>query len=225
MVQDVRSEPTCGPVEEGQSTTLACDVHTAGCSEEIVAAWQAEETGSTELVSCNSNVCGGIYSSYFPTTISSTRSTLTISSVSRVTPFNMETKWSCSECSRGYRTVCDKLQVYTKPQNPSCTLSENTGSGDITSVTVRCSTSKVYPEAKCIIYKKINYQKERQSADSEDSSLPGDNHDPPFLVTEQKTRHALTRLDVNKAAEPDNIKPRLLKTCSNQLASIFTFFN
>ncbi|GFR87313.1 hypothetical protein ElyMa_002490500, partial [Elysia marginata] len=43
-----------------------------------------------------------------------------------------------------------------KPQNPSCTLSENTGSGDITSVTVKCYTSKVYPETKCIIYKKIN---------------------------------------------------------------------
>ncbi|GFS19491.1 Non-LTR (Long terminal repeat) retrotransposon and domain-containing protein [Elysia marginata] len=27
----------------------------------------------------------------------------------------------------------------------------------------------------------------------------------------------------DKAAEPDNIEPRLLKTCSNQLASIFTF--
>ncbi|GFR99509.1 Non-LTR (Long terminal repeat) retrotransposon and domain-containing protein [Elysia marginata] len=89
------------------------------------------------------------------------------------------------------------------------------------------------------------YKKERQSADSEDSSLPDklnefyarfdrentstpvplpcDNHDPPFLVTEQETRRALTRLDMNKAAGPDNIKPRLLKTCSNQLASVFTF--
>ncbi|GFR76985.1 Non-LTR (Long terminal repeat) retrotransposon and domain-containing protein [Elysia marginata] len=89
------------------------------------------------------------------------------------------------------------------------------------------------------------YKQERQSADSEDSSLsdklnefyawfnrentstlvslPCDNHDPPFVVTEQETRHALTRLDMNKAAGPDNIKPRLLKTCCNQLASIFTF--
>ncbi|GFR79753.1 reverse transcriptase [Elysia marginata] len=89
------------------------------------------------------------------------------------------------------------------------------------------------------------YKKERQSADSEDSSLPDklnefyarfdrentsipvplpcDNQDPPFLVTEQETRRALTRLDMNKAAGPDNIKPRLLKTCSKQLASVFTF--
>ncbi|GFR59635.1 hypothetical protein ElyMa_003512800 [Elysia marginata] len=68
------------------------------------------------------------------------------------------------------------------------------------------------------------YKKERQSADSEDSSLPDklngfyarfdrentstpvplpcDNHDPPFLVTEQETGRALTRLDMNKAAGP-----------------------
>ncbi|GFR73361.1 Non-LTR (Long terminal repeat) retrotransposon and domain-containing protein [Elysia marginata] len=81
------------------------------------------------------------------------------------------------------------------------------------------------------------YKKERQSADSEDSSLldklnefyarfdrentstpvplPCDNHDPPFLVTEQETRRALTRLDMNKAAGPDNIKPRLLKTATS----------
>ncbi|GFR90983.1 Non-LTR (Long terminal repeat) retrotransposon and domain-containing protein [Elysia marginata] len=49
------------------------------------------------------------------------------------------------------------------------------------------------------------------------------NHDSPFVVTEQQTRHALTELDVNKVAGPDNIKPRQLKKCSNQLASIFTF--
>ncbi|GFR61403.1 hypothetical protein ElyMa_001846200 [Elysia marginata] len=152
----IRVEPSCGPIEEGQSTTLTCDVNPAGCSEAIVATWKAEETGSSDLVVCNSNSCGGRYVSYFPTTISSTRSTLTISSVSRVTPFNMETKWTCSPCSRGHRTVCDKFQVFAKPQNPSCTLSENTGSGDITSVTVTCSTSKVYPEAKCSFYKEKN---------------------------------------------------------------------
>ncbi|GFR61729.1 hypothetical protein ElyMa_001854900, partial [Elysia marginata] len=111
--RDMReAEPTCGPVEEGQSTTLTCDVNTAGCSEAIVARWRAEDTGSSDVALCTSNSCGGLYFSYFPTTISSTRSTLTISSVSRVTPFNMETKWTCIPCSRGFRTVCDKLQVY-----------------------------------------------------------------------------------------------------------------
>ncbi|GFS18859.1 hypothetical protein ElyMa_003273800 [Elysia marginata] len=97
-----------------------------------------------------------MYSSDFPTTINSTRSTLTISSVSRVTPFNMETEWTCNPCMRGYRTVCDKLQIFAKPQNPSCTLNENTRSGDITSVTITCSTSKVYPKAKCSFYKVTN---------------------------------------------------------------------
>ncbi|GFS20711.1 Non-LTR (Long terminal repeat) retrotransposon and domain-containing protein [Elysia marginata] len=43
------------------------------------------------------------------------------------------------------------------------------------------------------------------------------------IYSQQETRRALTRLDMNKAAGPDNIKPRLLKTCSNQLASVFTF--
>ncbi|GFS17381.1 hypothetical protein ElyMa_003237100 [Elysia marginata] len=49
---------------------------------------------------------------------------------------------------------------------------------------------------------------------------PCDN-DPPCLVTKQK--RALKRLNINKAAEPNNISPRLLKTWSNQLSSIPTF--
>ncbi|GFR94443.1 vascular cell adhesion protein 1, partial [Elysia marginata] len=147
------AKPTCGLVEEGHSTALTCE--TTGCSASTLT-WRTLESRSSVVVTCRSNGCGGLFDSYFPTTMSSTRSTLTISSVSRVTPFNMETKWSCSPCSRGYRTVCDKLQVYAKPQNPSCTLSENTGSGDITSVTVTCSTSKVYPQAKCSFFKETN---------------------------------------------------------------------
>ncbi|GFS13292.1 hypothetical protein ElyMa_001393200 [Elysia marginata] len=105
-------EPACGPVEEGQSTNLTCDVNTAGCLGPIVSVWQTEGNGYATLVSCNSYRCDGIYSSDFPTTISSTRSTLTISNVSRVTPFNMETKWACNPCNRGYRTVCDELQIF-----------------------------------------------------------------------------------------------------------------
>ncbi|GFS18864.1 hypothetical protein ElyMa_003273900 [Elysia marginata] len=102
-------EPACGPVEEGKSTALTCDVNTAGCSVATVARWRA---GETILVICNYNVCGGLYSSDFPTTISPTRSTLTIPNVSRVTPFNMETQWTCNPCYRGYFTVCDKLQIF-----------------------------------------------------------------------------------------------------------------
>ncbi|GFR71094.1 hypothetical protein ElyMa_000344100 [Elysia marginata] len=118
--------------------------------------WQAEEAGGSDVVKCYPYSCGGRYRFDFPTNISSTRSTLTISSVSRVTPFNMETKWTCNPCSRSFRTVCDKLQVYAKSQNPSCTVNENTGSGGMPSVTVTCSTSKVYPEAKCSFYRTTN---------------------------------------------------------------------
>ncbi|GFS14324.1 hypothetical protein ElyMa_006743700 [Elysia marginata] len=55
----------------------------------------------------------------------------------------------------------DYSQFYTfvlpaKPENPSCTLSEDTRYGTITSVDVTCSTSKVYPGAKCSFYKKTN---------------------------------------------------------------------
>ncbi|GFR86709.1 hypothetical protein ElyMa_004205300 [Elysia marginata] len=82
----------------------------------------------------------------------------------------------------------------------------------------------------------IQYKKEHQSADSEDSSLllldklnefyarfdrkntstwvPCDNYDPPFLVTEQETKRAPTRLDVNG---PDNIK--LNRGCSRHAAT------
>ncbi|GFR69415.1 hypothetical protein ElyMa_000300600 [Elysia marginata] len=49
-----------------------------------------------------------------------------------------------------------KITFYTKPENPSCTLSEDTRYGTITSVDVTCSTSKVYPEAKCSFYRKTN---------------------------------------------------------------------
>ncbi|GFR72862.1 hypothetical protein ElyMa_005717100 [Elysia marginata] len=105
-------EPSCGPIEEGQSTTLTCDVNTAGCSGSFVATWRIEERGSFDIAACGSDSCGGRYSSDFPTTISSTRTTLTISNVSRVTPFNMETKWACHSCDRGHSIVCDKLQVY-----------------------------------------------------------------------------------------------------------------
>ncbi|GFR72879.1 hypothetical protein ElyMa_005717200, partial [Elysia marginata] len=105
-------EPSCGPIKEGQSTTLTCEVNTARCSGSVFAIWRIEETGSSDIASCGSHLCGGFYSSEFPTTISSTRTTLNIKSVSRVTPFNMETKWSCSPCGRGHSIVCGKLQVY-----------------------------------------------------------------------------------------------------------------
>ncbi|KAK3783369.1 hypothetical protein RRG08_052872 [Elysia crispata] len=49
-------------------------------------------------------------------------------------------------------TACDKLEIYALPESPSCTVSEDTESGDIKSVNVSCSTSKVYPKARCRFY-------------------------------------------------------------------------
>ncbi|GFR71276.1 Non-LTR (Long terminal repeat) retrotransposon and domain-containing protein [Elysia marginata] len=85
-------------------------------------------------------------------------------------------------------------------------------------VVVVVRTAKTHPD-------KLNecYARFDRENTSTPVPLPCGNHDPPFVATEQETRRALTRLDVKKATEPDNIKPRLLKTCRNQLASIFTF--
>ncbi|GFS00434.1 neural cell adhesion molecule 1 [Elysia marginata] len=149
-------EPVCGPVEEGQSTTLTCDVNTAGECTGFVMTWKAEAAGDATVVRCALTDCGGSFMSNFPTTINSTRSTLTIPSVTRTDPFNMETKWTCNSCEKGSRTVCEKLQVYAKPQNSTCTVNENTGPGGIMSVTVTCSTTKVYPQAKCSFYRTKN---------------------------------------------------------------------
>ncbi|KAK3737788.1 hypothetical protein RRG08_061710 [Elysia crispata] len=80
-------------------------------------------------------------------------STLTINSVSRTDPFNMEVKWTCLSCGVDPITACEKLEVYAPPESPSCTVREDTESGDIKSVTVSCSTSKVYPKARCRFYR------------------------------------------------------------------------
>ncbi|KAK3715771.1 hypothetical protein RRG08_003977 [Elysia crispata] len=87
-------------------------------------------------------------------------STLTINSVSRTDPFNMEVKWTCDSCYVNSQTVCSKLEVYALAENPTCTVSENTESGDIKSVSVSCSTSKIYPRAKCRFYSRMDVSPE-----------------------------------------------------------------
>ena len=55
------------------------------------------------------------------------------------------------------------------------------------------------------------------------SPLPFDDYTPPSLViTEHNVRRSFARLNERKAAGPDNIRPRLLKACSAQLAPVFT---
>ncbi|GFO27296.1 hypothetical protein PoB_005380100 [Plakobranchus ocellatus] len=152
-------KPDCRPVQEGQETALTCTVNTAAlaCPSTTILDWTVADTGVVAL--CSSNSCDGHLSYNFSTTINNSGSTLTITNVSRTDPFNMETKWSCRPCRDkiGEVTACDKLEVYYKPQSPRCTVRENTAvPGDVESVTVSCSTTKVYPEAKCSFKRKTN---------------------------------------------------------------------
>ncbi|GFN84770.1 cell adhesion molecule [Plakobranchus ocellatus] len=155
-------KPDCRPAEEGQKTTLTCTVNTAAlacCGITTLLDWRVNDL--SVVITCTSNVCGGGYSSRygFSATINTSGSTLTITNVSRTDPFNMETRWTCFPCGSVKRevTACDKLEVYAPPENPSCTVRENTAiPGDIESVTVSCSTTKVYPQAKCSFERRTN---------------------------------------------------------------------
>ena len=103
-------EPACSPVREGESTTVSCNVFTAECYRGILLTWTV---GSREVAQCRRSLgCFGLDSSIFVTLNSAGRSTLTISSVSRTDPFNMEVKWTCRSCFGDLRTVCNKLEVY-----------------------------------------------------------------------------------------------------------------
>ena len=101
----------CGPLKEDESTTLTCR---SSCASGESLSWRADIDTTTSLVApCQDNLCGVLpaYSNYF--SISPTGSTLTINSVSRSDPFNMETRWTCQCGGAQYRdTVCEKLQVY-----------------------------------------------------------------------------------------------------------------
>ena len=99
-------DPACSPVREGQSTTLSCNVNTQGCSSNDLLSWRA---GGEEAARCTRDQgCFGADSSISV----NLRSTLTINSVSRTDPFDMEVKWTCEICPSGTTTVCDKLEVY-----------------------------------------------------------------------------------------------------------------
>ena len=90
------------------------------------------------------------------------------------------------------------------------------------------------------------YKGTKRSADNNDSTLPdklnyfyarfdrenkttpvqipvNEDSAPPFFVTEHDVRCLFKTLKANKAAGPDNIKPKTLKLCSDQLAHVFSF--
>ena len=50
-----------------------------------------------------------------------------------------------------------------------------------------------------------------------------DDAPPPFVITEHEVRCLFKSQKENKAAGPDNIKPRFLKLCCNEIAPVFTF--
>ena len=58
-------------------------------------------------------------------------------------------------------------------------------------------------------------------AESPPTKVPCD-ESPSFVIDAMDTRRIFARLNVRKAAGPDGITPRLLRTCANELAGIFT---
>ena len=97
--------PTCSPVREGQTTTLSCNVNTRDCATDTLLTWAAD---SEDVAMCSSKGCVSPYSSISATL----SSTLTISSVSRADPFNMEDEWTCLPCHGEEISVCDELEIY-----------------------------------------------------------------------------------------------------------------
>ena len=106
----------CGPVRESQPTTLSCIINTSGCTGTLLT-WRA---GGRDAVLCTNKGCFGAESSINATLSSTGSSILTINSVSRTDPFNMEVKWTCQPCNGDLITVCDKLEVYG--EFPQCAL-------------------------------------------------------------------------------------------------------
>ncbi|GFN98436.1 neural cell adhesion molecule 1 [Plakobranchus ocellatus] len=145
------TKPACSPAEEGEQITLSCTVNTAKtCNNDIKSEWFVDSYTNRRLLGCSNAGCGSFFQDIFSSTDSG--STLTISKVSRTVPvqFSMETRWTCRYCGGPEVAACNMLEIYAKPENPSCTVGENTAvPGDIESVTVSCSTTKVYPKAKC----------------------------------------------------------------------------
>ena len=102
----------CGPLKEGVSTTLTCEI---SCASDDSLSWKAGiDTQISTVAGCEGDDCEVLpdFSGYFSISISPTGSTLTFNSVSRSDPFNMETRWWTCQCGGSQNTVCGKLQVY-----------------------------------------------------------------------------------------------------------------
>ncbi|GFO27611.1 reo_6 protein [Plakobranchus ocellatus] len=70
---------------------------------------------------------------------------------------------------------------------------------------------------------RLNYFYARFDRDNTTTPAPlSCDEDPSFVITEHDVRRSLGKLR-DKAAGPDNIKPRLLRNCRSQLASVLCF--
>ncbi|GFO14892.1 aladin-like [Plakobranchus ocellatus] len=70
---------------------------------------------------------------------------------------------------------------------------------------------------------RLNYFYARFDRDNTTTPAPlSCDEDPPFVIKEHDVRCSLGKLR-DKAAGPDNIKPRLLRNCRSQLASVLCF--
>ena len=108
----------CDPVQEGHSANLTCTARAENCMNVFKMTWQADDR---KVGACTSSLCGSLYTSRdkFKTSISAINdnsnfitSTMTITNVSRISPFNMETQWACAICADREVLECNKLQVY-----------------------------------------------------------------------------------------------------------------
>ena len=108
----------CDPVQEGHSATLTCTARAENCMNVFKMTWQADDR---KVVACTSSLCGSLYTSRdkFKTSISAINdnnnfitSTMKITNVSRISPFNMETQWACAICADWKFLECNKLQIY-----------------------------------------------------------------------------------------------------------------
>ncbi|KAL6475087.1 hypothetical protein MHYP_G00161270 [Metynnis hypsauchen] len=65
----------------------------------------------------------------------------------------------------------------------------------------------------------------KNKSERANTALPPSTEEPlpaPLTLTTEEVRRALTRVSTRKAADPDGIPGRVLKTCANQLAATFT---
>ncbi|RUS84911.1 hypothetical protein EGW08_007321, partial [Elysia chlorotica] len=117
--------------------------------------WYADSFNDSVMI-CNNERCASNYVLPISAISTNTSTTLTIDTVSRSQPFDMETRWYCSTCGNDNITACDLLEIYYLPRVNDMTDSfsfETTEFGEITSVVYNLTISKVYPRPTVSIFR------------------------------------------------------------------------